>query len=242
MLLISIGLLVTAINGQEGSHPGPLKKFETPLVSIQSESNTVKIGDEIQINGFINPSLFGGSQSDTIILISAPDGSLADSFVLSSPNQHGQFTYSIPADVGGIWGFEALYNGINSERIEIKAEPSGESGRTTLTLTGWPSYPRTGENVTFKGRLTDASGKGISEREVVYETALYRDECISGCIGENIDEWSPEGSVVTDKGGEYQFTMVREGEEGFDVRAVFPGDEEYHSSSSRVIAIKILNT
>ena len=60
----------------------------------------------------IDKSLIGGAPSDVVILISAPEGSLAETFILSSPDQHGMFFYKLPADVGGMWGFEALYNGV----------------------------------------------------------------------------------------------------------------------------------
>lgn len=243
MLIISMGLLVTVIYGQEdGTLNGELKKTDPKLVVIESDSDSVEIGDNIHVSGVIDRSLLGGSPSDTIILISAPDGSLADTFVLSSPDRQGEFDYSIPADVGGVWGFEALYNGINSKKVEVEAFPSDESGKTTLTLSGWPIYPRIGENVTFRGRLTDASGKGVPGREIVYESAPHLSDCNAGCFGDNKTGWDQTGSEQTDISGEYRFTILMEEEGGMNVRAIYPGDQEYRGSGSRAIVITTHNS
>lgn len=212
------------------------------LVVIEPDTDTIEIGDDIHLKGIIDRSLISGSPSDTVILISAPEGSLADTFVLSSPDWMGNFDYSIPADVGGLWGFTALYNGINSEVVEVEAIPSDEPGRTTLTLSGWPVYPRVGEGVTFRGRLTDASGKGISNRKVQYDFTTTQYGCITGCKGLGESEWRTAGYENTDIRGEYQFTLPVVEEGWVNVRVIFPGDQQYGGSESREIGISATNS
>lgn len=242
MLLVSVVLLVTATIAEdvrekdiEQAHHG------NGLVVIDSESNNIKIGDEIQLKGTIDKSLINGAPSDAVILVSAPDGSLADTFVLSSPDKQGAFEYNLPADVGGNWGFEALYTGIYSPKIEVEVVPSAEPGKTTLTLSGWPSYPRVGDEVTFKGRLTDSSGKGVPNREIGYQFASSRQGCVAGCHDSELSDWYQAGTEQTDMGGAYRFSLPVVEEGGVNVRVLFDGDDQYSSSESRVIGITATN-
>lgn len=213
------------------------------LVLIESESESVEIGDSIHLFGQVDRSLIGGNPSDVVILISAPEGSLADTFVLSSPDWSGSFDYLLPADVGGAWGFEALYAGIYSPKITIEAVPSAEPGKTTLTLSGWPAYPQVGESVTFKGRLTDSSGKGVSNREIAYEFSSSRTGCITGCWSADLDnaEWHLIGSERTDLSGGYRFSLPVVEAGGVNIRVRFEGDDQYSPSESRVLGITASN-
>ncbi len=212
------------------THDGPNQ------VIIDSDSHSVEIGDEIILKGIIDKSLIGGAPSDVVILISAPEGSLADTFILSAPDQHGKFSYKLPADVGGTWGFEALYNGVYSPKVMVDVVPSTKAGKTTLTLSGWPVYPRVGDEVVFKGRLTDSSGKGVPNREIGYQSDSSGNE--SGPNGSSFGiDWDPLGFGQTDQIGEYSFRIpvVQEGE--VHVRVLFPGDGQYTQSESKVISL-----
>lgn len=240
MLLVSTVLLVTVaiaddirIKEKESGEPG------TDFVILESESDSVEIGDDIHLTGIIDRSLIAGSPSDAVILISAPDGSLADTFVLSTPDRHGAFEYFLPADVGGTWGFEALYSGVYSPKVEIEVVPSAKPGTTTLTLSGWPAYPKVGEDVSFKGRLTDSSGKAVCNREIVYEFAPSATGCIAGCRSSDLTttEWSQAGFEQTDLSGAYCFILPVVEEGGVNIRARFEGDDQYTPSESRVLGI-----
>ena len=238
LLIISIAMLITMVMAENvilKKSPG-----DTDLnnrVVLESDLDSVEIGDTIHLNGIIDPSLIGGNPSDVVILISAPEGSLTDTFVLSSPDRHGRFDYDLPADVSGMWGFEALYTGLYSPKVNVEAIPSTQSGKTLLTLSGWPSYPRIGDDVTFKGRLSDATGKGITNREIIYEFATSPSGCVGGCRGPDLSAWQSAGSVRTDNSGAYSFSIPVVEEGGISVRTVFAGDEIYLNSKSREIGI-----
>ncbi|HWQ66781.1 MAG TPA: hypothetical protein VN372_07910 [Methanospirillum sp.] len=242
-LLIATGLLVSA--GAAGEITSPKQttlNTGSPLVEIKADSDYVEIGDEIHLIGMLDPTLITASRSDAVILISAPEGSLADTFVLSPPNRDGLFKYGLTADVGGRWGFEALYTGIYSGRIEVEAIPSAEAKTTTLTLSGWPAYPKVGEDVSFRGRLTDSTGKGIANREIVYEFATTPIGCIAGCGLPDMVEYRPGGSERTDIGGEYSFILPVIQEGGVKVRTAYAGDEQYTTAESREISITAMAT
>lgn len=209
------------------------------FVNIEADSDVAEIGDDIHLSGMIDRSLLSGSPSDVVILISAPEGSLADTFILSTPNRHGAYEYFIPADVGGDWGFEALYTGMYSPKINVEVVPAQEPGKTALTISGWPAYPRVGEDVSFKGRLTDSSGKGIPNREIVYEFVSSHTGCITGCRSADLDAtgWIPAGHEQTDLSGAYRFVLPVVEEGGVNIRVRFEGDEQYSSCESRVLGI-----
>lgn len=242
MLIISLSFFIFVVYADEGvvarGNPAESSSY---LVNIISDTDSVEIGDEIHLSGKIDRSLLFGGRSDTIILISAPEGSLADTFVLSSPDITGSFDYHLPADVGGIWGFEALYTGIYSQKLQVEAIPSDELHKTTLTLTGWPVYPQVGERVSFKGRLSDASGKGISNCQVNYELTRSQDGCLTDCMSPHT-EWASAGYESTDLSGEFRFTLPIEDEGWVLVRTVFSGDQQYSGSISREIAINAKNS
>ena len=206
-------------------------------VVLESDFDSVEIGDLIHLKGTIDHSLVSGTPSDVVILISAPDGSLADTFVLSSPDRHGRFEYILPADVSGKWGFEALYTGLYSPKIDIEVVPSTQPGKTLLTLSGWPTYPRVGDEVIFKGRLSDATGKGIPNREVTYEFATSPLGCVAGCRGSDRSGWEPAGSERTDLTGTYSFSLPVMEEGGVSVKVIYVGDDQYTRSESREIGI-----
>ncbi|MDD1728619.1 MAG: hypothetical protein LUQ50_06070 [Methanospirillum sp.] len=244
-LLVSMVLLGTATfaedvrdkHNETGQHGDGVM-----LVVITPESHSTEIGDEIHLKGTIDKSLINGAPSDAIILISAPDGSLADTFVLSSPDQHGGFSYALPADVGGDWGFEALYNGVYSPKAEVDVIPSAKSGKTTLTLSGWPVYPRVGDEVTFKGRLTDSSGKGIPDRKLHYQFVSSDSGCVAECHSSDALNWLQAGVEETDLAGEYSFRLPVVEEGGVYVRVLFDGDEQYIPIMSKVIGITAKNS
>jgi len=208
-------------------------------VFIQADSDHAEIGDEIHLSGMIDRSLISSSMSDVVILISSPEGSLADTFILSSPDSDGEYEYFIPADVGGIWGFEALYTGVYSPKIEVEVVPAAEPGKTALTFSGWPAYPRVGEEVYFKGRLTDSSGKGIPNREIVYEYTPSTRGCITGCRSIDLDpeEWIAGGKEKTDLSGAYSFSLPVVEQGGVSIRVRFAGDDQYMGCESRVLGI-----
>ncbi|PKL60304.1 MAG: hypothetical protein CVV33_03370 [Methanomicrobiales archaeon HGW-Methanomicrobiales-4] len=240
ILLTSIGLLVIAGHAEDirigGNEP---VKSGSEFGNFNSDCDSVEIGDTIHLVGKIDRSLILGSPSDTVILISAPDGSYTDTFVLSSPDLNGAFEYYLPADVLGTWGFEALYGGINSPKVEVETVPSTESGKTTLTLSGWPVYPRIGEEVLFKGRLTDSSGKGISARNISFESASFPQGCDEICISSDPSVWVLSGSVKTNQAGEYGFSLPVIEEGGIHIRVIFHGDDQYSLSESRVIRVSV---
>jgi len=240
MCMVLVGTVTIAEEIREkhnsADNDGPTK------VIIDSDFNKVEIGDEISLKGIIDKSLIGGAPSDVVILISAPEGSLADTFVLSSPDQHGKFIYQLPADVGGQWGFEALYNGVYSPKSIVEVVPSTKAGKTTLTLSGWPAYPGIGDDVFFKGRLTDSSGKGVPNREIGYQSESFRNH--SGTDAEQIDptEWNPAGFRQTDMTGEYSFSLPVVEEGKMNIRVLFAGDAQYTPSESKIINIIIRNS
>ncbi|MFH0966958.1 MAG: hypothetical protein V1862_04655 [Methanobacteriota archaeon] len=243
MLLMSIGLLVIAghaedvrIGEKESVKPG------SEFGNFDSDYDSVEIGDTIHLVGNIDRSLIHGSLSDTVILISAPDGSFTDTFVLSSPDKNGAFEYYLPADALGTWGFEALYGGVNSPKVEVNAVPSVESGKTILTLSGRPVYLRIGDEISFKGRLTDSVGKGISFTNISYEIASFPLKCDETCMSLTPVVWVPAGLVKTDQVGEYLFSFPVNEEGDIHVRVIFKGDDYYTRSESRAIRVSVTDS
>lgn len=206
-------------------------------VLIGTVTDSLEIGDIIHLNGTIDADLMSGSPSDVVILIAAPQGSHADTFVLASPDRSGSFAYSLRADVAGTWEFEALYTGIYSPKILVDVVPSAEPGKTILTLSGWPTYPRIGDDVTFKGRLSDAKGGGIADRKVTYEFATSAFGCVAGCRGSGLSGWQPAGTERTDHTGAYSFTLPVVEEGGVTVRVIFEGDDQYTGTESPEVGI-----
>lgn len=206
-------------------------------VLIGTATEYLEIGDIIRLNGTIDTGLMSGSPSDVVILIAAPQGSHADTFVLASPDRSGSFTYSLRADVAGTWEFEALYTGIYSPKILVDVVPSAEPGKTILTLSGWPTYPRIGDDVTFKGRLSDAKGGGVADREVTYEFATSAFGCVAGCRGSGLSGWQPAGTERTDHTGAYSFMLPVVEEGGVTVRVIFEGDDQYTGTESPEVGI-----
>jgi hypothetical protein len=242
MLLISIGLLIIAGNAENVRIVEKEQvKSGSEFISLNSDSASVEIGDAIHLIGSIDTSLIPRSQSDTIILISAPDGSLTETFVLSPPNKNGGFEYYLPADALGNWGFEALYNGKYSSKVEVKAVPSTVSGKTALTISGWPEYPRIGEDVSFKGRLTNSSGKGVSDRNITYEITSFPQGCDETCK-KSVPVWIPSGTEKTNLAGEYTFSLPVTDEGEIHIRVIFDGDDQYSRSESRVIRVTVTDS
>ena len=209
------------------------------LIQLKEVQDEVIIGDRISLSGQIDRSLFGTQPSDVIILINAPSGSHADSFMLAKPASNGTFRYNQVADVGGDWGFEALYTGIYSEKISVLAVPGNEPKKTALTLTGWPTFPKTGDYVSFKGRLTDSEGKGIPHKDILYRLATSPVGCLGGCAFGGMLDWREAGSVSTDINGEYSFSLPVVESGSVQIEAVFSGDDGYSATSSRVLKITV---
>jgi hypothetical protein len=243
VLYLILGLLIVA------GHAEDVKQLENNLddagyedIVIDSDSDFVEIGDAIHIIGKIDKKLIHGSLSDTVILITAPEGSLTDTFVLSSPDKNGIFDYSVPADALGLWGFEALYRGINSPKVEVKAVPSNESGKTALTISSHPVFFYTGENISFSGRLTDFFGKGISDRNVTLEYALLPQGCDEPCLPKESLEWMYSDSIITNKAGEYFFSLIMNEEGKKFIRVIFQGDGQYSQSVSWAIKVNTIDS
>ncbi|NLV25679.1 MAG: hypothetical protein GXY48_00690 [Methanomicrobiales archaeon] len=209
------------------------------LVTLMEEMNEVIIGDNISLTGKINSSLYGTSPSDVIILISAPAGSHADSFNLAKTSHNGSFQYNQVADIGGDWNFEALYTGMYSNRVSVAAVPGDEPKKTALTLSGWPTFPKVGDLVTFKGRLSDSEGKGIGLKPVTYRLASSPIGCIGGCAFGGYLEWRDAGTTTTDMSGEYSFTLPVVESGSVQIETIFPGDDGYSSSNSRILKITV---
>ncbi|MDD3574127.1 MAG: hypothetical protein PHD71_03730 [Methanospirillum sp.] len=209
------------------------------LVMLRTLLDEVIIGDKISLTGQIDQTLFGTQPSDVIILISAPKGSHTDTFMLAKPASNGTFRYNQIADVGGEWNFEALYNGIYSEKVYIPVVPGDEPKKTALTMSGWPTFPKIGDHVSFKGRLTDSEGKGIAFKEVDYRLASSPVGCLGGCAFGGMLEWRNAGSVTTDINGEYFFSLPVVESGSVQIEALFSGDEGYSSTSSRVLKITV---
>ena len=210
------------------------------LVTLSLQSDSVEIGDRMNITGTIDQSLYGTNPSDVVILISSPKGSRADTFMLARPAGNGTFRYNQVADVGGEWGFEALYSGIYSERVNIYAEPGSEPKRTALTLAGWPTFPKIGEHVSFNGRLTDAEGRGIPNNQVIYRISSSAVGCIAGCgFGESSSAWRDAGTATTDIKGDYYFSLTVVEKGSVQVEASYPGEEGYGPSSSRILKMTV---
>jgi len=220
------------VENMENTHP-------SDLIQLKELQDEVIIGDKITLTGQIDRSLFGTQPSDVIILITAPSGSHADTFMLAKPTSNGTFRYNQIADVGGDWGFEALYTGIYSEKVSVLAVPGNEPKKTALTLSGWPTFPKTGDYVTFKGRLTDSEGKGIPHKEILYKLASSPVGCLGGCAFGGMLEWREAGSVTTDLSGEYSFSLPVVERGTVQIEAVFSGDEGYSATSSRVLKITV---
>lgn len=216
------------------------KREMAGLVTLSLQSDSVEIGDRMYLSGTIDQSLYGTNPSDVVILISSPKGSRADTFMLARPAGNGTFRYNQVADVGGEWGFEALYSGIYSERVNIYAEPGSEPKRTALTMSGWPTFPKIGEHVSFNGRLTDGEGKGIPNKQIVYRLASSPVSCIAGCgFGESMSTWRDAGSATTDINGDYHFSLTVVEKGSVQVEASYTGEEGYSPSSSRILKITV---
>jgi hypothetical protein len=211
----------------------------TALVTLEELTDEVIIGDKITLNGRIDHSLYGTNPSDVVILISAPPGSHADAFMLAKPASNGTFQYNQIADVGGDWGFEALYTGVYSEKVSVQAIPGNEPKKTALTLSGWPTFPKTGDYVTFKGRLTDSEGKGIPNKVITYQLASSPVGCLGGCAFGGMLEWREAGSISTDMNGEYSFGLPVVEKGSVQIESVFAGDDGYSPSSSRTLKITV---
>lgn len=219
----------------------PVEKMEqsTGLIILEDLENEVIIGDKISLTGQVDRSLFGTQPSDVVILISAPQGSHADTFMLAKPASNGTFRYNQIADVGGDWGFEALYSGVYSEKVSVMAIPGNEPKKTALTLSGWPTFPKVGDSVSFKGRLSDSEGKGISNKGIVYQIASSPVGCMGGCAFGGMMEWREAGSTMTDINGEYSFVLPVVETGTVEIQALFSGDDGYSSTSSRILKITV---
>lgn len=209
------------------------------LVILKELQDEVIIGDKITLTGQIDNSLYGTSPSDVVILISAPPGSHTDSFMLARPASNGTFRYNQIADVGGDWGFEALYTGVYSEKVSVFAAPGDEPKKTAITISGWPTFPKTGEFVSFKGRLTDSAGKGIPNKAITYQLASSPVGCLGGCAFGGTLEWREAGTVMTDIDGEYSFGLPVVEKGSVQIETVFPGDDGYSAASSRTLKITV---
>lgn len=234
--LFTTGLLLACFTTCMGAEPEQ-DDDAIPIVIIP-ESESIEIGEEIILSGQIDPMLISNSPSSVVILITAPEGSRAETFVLETPDSDGRFKSVHVADVGGEWGFESLYNGFYSDKIEVSAHPSATPTRTSLTLSGWPTYPKVGESVSFRGRLTDATGKGIPYRELIYEVSVVPGGCLRGCGLEEMKEWEPFGEVGTDKKGEFVFSLPVAVQGGVGIRMTFEGDDQYSPAHSKNLYIK----
>ncbi len=215
------------------------RNLPSDLIQLEKQQDEVIIGDHITLTGQIDRSLYGTQPSDVIILISAPPGSHANTFMLAKPAPNGTFRYVQIADVGGEWGFEALYSGIYSKKVSVLAIPGDEPKKTALTMSGWPTFPKVGESVTFKGRLTDGEGKGIPHKPIIYRIASSPVGCLGGCAFGGLTEWREAGRVSTDITGEYEFTLTVVETGSVQIEAVFPGDDGYTPSSSQVLKITV---
>lgn len=215
------------------------KNLPSDLIQLKELQDEVIIGDRISLSGQVDRSLFGTQPSDVIILITAPSGSHADTFMLAKPASNGTFRYNQVADVGGDWGFEALYTGIYSEKVSVLAVPGNEPKKTAMTLSGWPTFPKTGDYVSFKGRLTDSEGKGIPQKDILYRLASSPVGCLGGCAFGGMLEWREAGSVSTDINGEYSFSLPVVESGSVQIEAVFSGDDGYSATSSRVLKITV---
>ncbi len=196
-------------------------------VIITSEHNTVEIGEAINITGQIDPSLLGNGSSDLIIMISPPENSQIESFILVKPDENGFFSTPFSADVSGDWGFEALYNGYSSEKHDIIATTAGSITQTQITISGWPTYPKVGEVVALKGRLTNSMGDGINDENMKCEVSL------------NHDDWKQFTDVQTDEKGEFAFEFPVMEKNDMDIKVSFEGNDIYSRTDSNTVAIKI---
>ena len=233
LLSICIGYPVYAdeINGSYQIGPG--------IIALIAEKDTVEIGDKITLSGKIDSSLFGSSPSDVVILISAPKDSSSDTFMLASPLKNGSFRYNQIADVGGDWEFEALYTGIFSDKVTVLSVPGGENKKTALTLSGWPTFPRVGDDVTFKGRLTDGEGRGLANKKIVYQLAPGQSRCLGGCDFDETIPWKDAGWVYSDSNGDYYFSLPVIEKGSVKVETSYEGDGGFSPSSSRTLSITV---
>lgn len=237
ILLLLAGLFCVQV--MDASREGLDNDKQEDLVILSGASDECIIGDKISLKGSVDPSLFGTAPSDVIVLISAPPDSHTDSFMLAKTASNGTYHHSQVADVGGDWTFEALYSGIYSNKVTIAVIPGDEPKKTALTLSGWPTFPKIGEMVTFKGRLTDSEGKGIPFKPVTYRLASSPVGCIGGCSFGSFLEWRDAGIVTTELNGEYIFSLPVVESGGVLIETVFPGDDGYRSSSSNTLKITI---
>jgi len=207
-------------------------------ISLYGDNNIVEIGDKIYLTGKISPNLFGSYPSSIVILVSAPEGSSADTLMLANPSGNGSFSYTQVADVGGDWEFEALYTGIYSDKISISAVPGDEPKKTTLTLSGWPTFPKVGDEVTFKGRLTDGEGKGLGHKKIVYRLASGMGGCMACNFAES-NSWRDAGVSRTNNNGDYYFNLEVVEKGTVEVETTYEGDEGYSPSTSRILSITV---
>lgn len=237
-ILVCTGfLLLPHVSAYQDDSPD--NSIPSDLVILQTPLDEVIIGDKVYLSGQVDRSLFGTQPSDVIILISAPKGSHTDTFMLAKPVSNGSFRYNQVADVGGDWSFEALYNGIYSEKVYISVVPGDEPKKTALTMSGWPTFPKIGDYVSFKGRLTDSEGKGISFKEITYRLASSPVGCLGGCAFGGMLEWRDAGSVTTDINGEYSFSLPVVESGSVQIEAFFPGDEGYSMTSSKALKLTV---
>lgn len=234
LVIIGLALVITSFVSGEI----PENEDIRDLITLTGPEEVI-IGDKILLSGTVDSSLYGSNPSDVIVLITAPEGSHADSFMLAKPTINGSFHYNQVADVGGDWVFEALYSGIYSNKFAIEAIPGDEPKITALTLSGWPTFPKIGEYVSFKGRLSDSEGKGIGLKPVNYRLASSPFGCLGGCGFEEDLEWRDAGIITTDMNGEYSFRLPVVENGSVQIETSFSGDEGYSPSSSRALKITV---
>jgi hypothetical protein len=208
------------------------------LITIVPVSETIEIGDPLEINGYIDESIFGIAPGTVIMIIRAPMSSKIDSYPSFSPNQDGTFHYSVPTDVTGTWMVSARYGDYTSVVSEVKVIPRETIIRTMNRLNSYGTPATVGQEVRMYGYLRDKKGIGIAEKPITYKVAIPPYGCSFCEDDDNYLIWQTYGTAYTDSSGQYSFSFTIRDTGQHRVKAIFAGDEIYQGSISDTRSVR----
>jgi hypothetical protein len=199
---------------------------------------TLEIGEPLEIEGYIDNTIFGPYPGTLIMIIKAPMASRIDSFTSLTPNSDGTFSYSVITDITGTWAVSARYGGETSAVSEVKVTPRETVKSVKNILNSFGGLVTSRDEVVMTGYLRDNLGIGIANKPIQCMVALPPYGC-SICDFEDLLIWQDHGTVTTDSSGRYAFKFVPNERGQFRARTYFSGDEIYRGAVSETRSIRV---
>jgi len=204
------------------------------FIDLTSSESTIEVGDSINIEGYIAPSLLARPGDRVLLQVTSPKQSRADAYYQLKVNNEGMFTIELQADAVGDWSFIARYNAYASSLISVKVIPRAKVKETEITLSGPFNRVFRGDFCQMSGWLRDTEGNGIAYRQVWYSFGLPLYSCAS-CGDDSRRIWQTGGVVTTDDIGYFEFQFPAHEKGIYAVKATFPGDEVYGQTESPIL-------